>query len=118
MRWQSSPQSYVSQFAPLVAHDEMPNSLGMSVLTKTLMRAVDLPPGVRWWRVGTWKLGRIPQSGGAIMDAVVVYESAWGNTMAVAEAVADGLSRHLMVELMEVTAAPPVDSLEVALLVL
>lgn len=53
-----------------------------------------------------------------MMDAVVVYESVWGNTKAVAEAVAEGLSRHLMVKLMEVTDAPPVDSLDVALLVL
>ncbi|WP_152190059.1 flavodoxin family protein [Georgenia satyanarayanai] len=51
------------------------------------------------------------------MDAVIVYESMWGNTKAVAEAIAAGLSPHLQVEALEVGSAPSASSLDVALLV-
>jgi flavodoxin len=40
------------------------------------------------------------------MRALVVYESMFGNTHEIAEAVAEGLSRHLPVELREVNALP------------
>lgn len=51
------------------------------------------------------------------MDAVVVYETAWGNTRAVADAVAEGMRGGLEVELLEVGAAPPAHELAVELLV-
>jgi flavodoxin len=38
--------------------------------------------------------------------ALVVYESMFGNTEAIAHAIAEGLSPHLSVELVEVSAAP------------
>jgi hypothetical protein len=41
-----------------------------------------------------------------VMRALVVYESMFGNTEAVARAVADGLSQRLHVELCEVSQAP------------
>lgn len=51
------------------------------------------------------------------MRALVVYESMFGNTGAVAEAVAAGLAAHLSVEVSDVGAAPPAVPAEVALLV-
>ncbi len=53
------------------------------------------------------------------MDAVIVYESAWGNTRAVAEAVAAGLGleNSVQVRVIDVDAAPPADTLDVDLLV-
>jgi Flavodoxin len=51
------------------------------------------------------------------MRAVVVYESMFGNTKAIAEAVADGLSGYLPVDLVEVGDAPTVLAEDVALLV-
>lgn len=42
------------------------------------------------------------------MKALVVYESLFGNTEQVAKAVADGLGRHVEVEIVEVTDAPTV----------
>lgn len=54
------------------------------------------------------------------MRALVVYESAWGNTRSVAEAVAEGL-RHgphaAAVEAVEVGVAPPLAEVDVDLLV-
>jgi Flavodoxin domain len=41
------------------------------------------------------------------MKALVVYESRFGNTEQVAQAITSGLSEHLDVELVEVTKAPP-----------
>ncbi|MGD9960770.1 flavodoxin family protein [Nocardioides sp.] len=43
------------------------------------------------------------------MKALVVYESMFGNTREVAEAVAAGLRGHLEVELHDVASAPPAD---------
>lgn len=40
------------------------------------------------------------------MNALVVYESMYGNTMQIAEAIAEGLSRSMDVEVFEVGAAP------------
>src|SRR3954470_15601698 len=40
------------------------------------------------------------------MRALVVYESMYGNTKEIATAVADGVSRRMPVELVEVGAAP------------
>lgn len=40
------------------------------------------------------------------MKALVVYESMFGNTERVARAIASGLSKHMKVELLEVTEAP------------
>ena len=40
------------------------------------------------------------------MKALVVYESMWGNTERVAEAIADGLRESMEVELVEVNQAP------------
>jgi hypothetical protein len=51
------------------------------------------------------------------MRAVVVYESMFGNTKTIAEAVADGMSTVLPVELMEVGKAPEVFPEDVGLLV-
>jgi flavodoxin len=42
------------------------------------------------------------------MKALVVYESMFGNTEEVAQAIARGLSEHLDVGLVEVSTAPPV----------
>jgi hypothetical protein len=51
------------------------------------------------------------------MRALIVYESMFGNTKAIAEAVAAGLGRDVDVELVEVGAAPTRPSTEVDLLV-
>lgn len=41
------------------------------------------------------------------MKALVVYESMFGNTEQIAQAITSGLSEHLEVKLVEVTKAPP-----------
>ena len=46
------------------------------------------------------------------MGALVVYESMFGNTRAVAEAVAEGLRTAMPVEVLEVSAAPPLELLD------
>jgi len=51
------------------------------------------------------------------MRALVVYESMFGNTRDVAYAVAEGLRRHMDVDVVEVGAAPTVLGEDVALLV-
>lgn len=51
------------------------------------------------------------------MSALIVYESMWGNTRAVAEAVADGLGVADEVEVVEVGEAPPLGRVDVDLLV-
>lgn len=51
------------------------------------------------------------------MRAMVVFESMFGNTQAIAEAVASGLAPHLDVSLVEVGAAPALVPGDVALLV-
>ena len=51
------------------------------------------------------------------MRALVVYESMFGNTQAIADAVADGLDAHMRVDAVEVGAAPTVVGDDVALLV-
>jgi hypothetical protein len=51
------------------------------------------------------------------MDALVVFESMFGNTKALAEAVRDGLATHLDTELVEVDAAPTVLPAQLRLLV-
>jgi hypothetical protein len=51
------------------------------------------------------------------MHALVVYESMFGNTRAIAEAVADGLSSRMPVEITEVGGAPTVIGDDVSLLV-
>ncbi|PRZ16086.1 flavodoxin family protein [Nesterenkonia sandarakina] len=52
------------------------------------------------------------------MDAVIVYESAWGNTKVIAEAVADGLAATLDVGMvLDVSFAPPADTVTADLLV-
>ena len=52
------------------------------------------------------------------MKALVVYESLFGNTKDVAQAIADGLSAHGLVELVEVTEAREVVTEELDLIVL
>jgi hypothetical protein len=52
-----------------------------------------------------------------MMRALVVYESMFGNTQAIADAVAEGLGAHLPVDAVEVGAAPTVVGDDVALLV-
>lgn len=52
-----------------------------------------------------------------MQHAVVVYESMFGNTRAIAEAVADGLASHLTTDVVEVGAAPAAIPAEVDLLV-
>lgn len=53
------------------------------------------------------------------MDAVIVYESAWGNTKIIAEAVAEGLVSALDVGMiLDVSFAPPADTITADLLVL
>jgi hypothetical protein len=52
-----------------------------------------------------------------MMTALVVFESMFGNTQVIADAVAEGLARHLPVEQVEVGAAPTVIGGEVELLV-
>ena len=51
------------------------------------------------------------------MTALVVFESMFGNTKLIADAVAEGLARHLPVEQVEVGTAPTVIGGEVELLV-
>lgn len=51
------------------------------------------------------------------MNAIVVHESAWGNTQAVAEAIAAGLDRYLTTEVVAVGDAPSLQDLSVDLLV-
>jgi hypothetical protein len=51
------------------------------------------------------------------MKALVVYESMWGNTERVAEAIADGLRESMEVELVEVNQAPVEPDSEVGLIV-
>jgi len=51
------------------------------------------------------------------MRALIVYESVYGNTQAVAQAVADGLSATMQVDLVEVGAAPRMLGHDVDLLV-
>jgi hypothetical protein len=52
------------------------------------------------------------------MRALVVYESMFGNTREVAQAVADGVRTRMPVELVEVAAAPRVIPADVALLLI
>ena len=51
------------------------------------------------------------------MRALVVYESMYGNTKRIAEAIADGISRHMTVEAVEVSLAPTAIEPDVDLLV-
>ena len=51
------------------------------------------------------------------MKALIVYESAWGNTKAVAEAIHAGLSAQVEAEIVAVEAAPPLAQVEADLLV-
>lgn len=51
------------------------------------------------------------------MRALVVYESMYGNTKRIADAVADGIARHLNVETIEVSLAPLAIESDVDLLV-
>ena len=51
------------------------------------------------------------------MYALVVYESMFGNTRQIAEAVAEGLGSAMEVRVVEVGTAPPVVGEDVALLV-
>lgn len=51
------------------------------------------------------------------MTVLIVYESAWGNTKAVAEAVSAGLAEASDVEVLGVDAAPALAGLQVELLV-
>lgn len=51
------------------------------------------------------------------MSALVVFESMFGNTRSVAEAVADGIGLSLHVEVVEVGSAPPLQGLDAELLV-
>jgi hypothetical protein len=51
------------------------------------------------------------------MRALVVYESMYGNTRRIAQAIAEGISRHLAVETIEVSVAPMVIESDVELLV-
>jgi len=51
------------------------------------------------------------------MGALVVYESMFGNTHAVADAVAEGLRNFMPVEVVEVSEAPELETLETDLLV-
>jgi flavodoxin len=51
-------------------------------------------------------LGRPPNRKEQIMDALVVYESLWGNTEEVARAVAEGLAETMEVEVVDVASLP------------
>jgi hypothetical protein len=51
------------------------------------------------------------------MRALVVYESMYGNTKRIADAIADGIAGYMMVETVEVSAAPTVLEFDVDLLV-
>jgi hypothetical protein len=50
-------------------------------------------------------------------SALVIFESMFGNTQVIAQAVADGLARHLPVDLVEVGEAPAAVGADVELLV-
>ena len=50
------------------------------------------------------------------MRALIVYESMYGNTKHIAEAIADGVDEHLACELIEVSVAPTLIDPEVELL--
>ena len=52
-----------------------------------------------------------------MMRALVVYESMFGNTQAIAEAIAEGLSERIPVEALEVSVAPTRIDDDVALLI-
>src|SRR4051812_43182176 len=52
------------------------------------------------------------------MKALVIYESMFGNTRTVAEAIAEGLAEHLSTEVVEVGQAPTTVPDDVSLLVL
>jgi flavodoxin len=51
-----------------------------------------------------------------MMTALVVFESMFGNTKLIADAVAEGVARHLPVDQVEVSTAPTVIGGEVQLL--
>jgi hypothetical protein len=51
------------------------------------------------------------------MHALVVYESMFGNTQTIAEAIAEGVSAQMAVEILEAGEAPEVISRDVALLI-
>jgi hypothetical protein len=51
------------------------------------------------------------------MRALVVYESMFGNTRTVAEAIGEGIAAHMPVEVVEVASAPTAIPADVALLV-
>lgn len=51
------------------------------------------------------------------MRALVVYESMFGNTQTIADAVAEGIARHVSVDAVEVGAAPATIGRDVGLLV-
>jgi hypothetical protein len=51
------------------------------------------------------------------MRALVIYESMFGNTLEIAQAIADGIGTRLPAELVEVAAAPTVPPEDVALIV-
>lgn len=51
------------------------------------------------------------------MRALVVYESMFGNTRTVAEAIGEGIAAHLPVDVLEVASAPTVIPTDVVLLV-
>lgn len=52
-----------------------------------------------------------------MIDALVVFESMFGNTKVIADAIADGLSSRMSVDLVEVGAAPDVIGDDVELLI-
>jgi len=51
------------------------------------------------------------------MDAAIIYETAWGNTKAIAAAVGEGLSSWLDVNILNVATAPPAETLRSHLLI-
>ena len=52
-----------------------------------------------------------------MMQALVVFESMFGNTQTIAKAIAEGLSSHMKVDMVEVGAAPTIIDEDVELLV-
>lgn len=58
-----------------------------------------------------------PWKAGKLMKALVVYESAWGNTREVAEAISSGLSDRMDTHVIAVDTAPPLRDVQVDLLV-
>lgn len=54
---------------------------------------------------------------GPAMNALVVYESAWGNTRSVAEAIGEGLAEHAAVAVVPAHEASPLADIQVDLLV-